>query len=395
MKKILLTIFVVIVVAITSVGVYYVASPLDAQEFSYEVIKDSIKASKAYIIREEEVYSADASGTLYNNVSDGERICANSLLTTIYHADISGDTLKTLKTVDKKILTETDKRNRITSYGIDSADPENTVAAIVKEIPEAAQKDNIGDIAQYKEMINNIRSGVETNEEDKLAALYAEKASIEESINSSKSEIRTNIAGVFTTYIDGLESFLKVPDIKTYTPSYIASLPQVENERLTNVSVDSGAPVCKVVNNHVWYLIMAVPEEKIAACEVGDSVTLTLDTIDSEEIDGEIYYKSEPEDGKVLVTVKCSNYLEGAFSYRETSAELIFESYRGYKVPVYAVRTDENGEKYVVCRSGAKEYKCYCTIDYTNVEEEYIIINSTPNASKKLEDVDQIVVGEK
>ena len=124
-------------------------------------------------------------------------------------------------------------------------------------------------------------------------------------------------------------------------------------------------------------------------------MSLKLDTIGNEEIDGKIYFISEDENGKTLLTVKCSEYVEGAFSYRITGAELIFKSYAGYKVPIYAIRTGENREKYVLCRSGAKEYKCYCTVDYTNPEEEYIIINSAPDAEYRLENMELVVIGEK
>ena len=88
-------------------------------------------------------------------------------------------------------------------------------------------------------------------------------------------------------------------------------------------------------------------------------------------------------------------YTEGAFSYRQTGVELIFKSHSGYKVPIYSIRTDENGKKYVLCRVGVKEYKCYCTVDYTNPDEEYIIINTAENSERKLENMELIVTGEK
>ncbi len=395
MKKIFLAIFIIIVVIITSLGVYYVSSPAKSQELQYETVKNSIKVEKAFVVRQEEVYYADASGTLYNNIDNGDRVASNSLLTTIYHADVSSDVLKTLKTVDKKIEKEQDKNNKISSYSIDFSDAESTVAAIVREISNTSNHDNISEIAEYKDIINSIRSGEELQKEDVLQKLYDEKAAMEESINSSKSEIRTNIAGVFTTYIDGLESFLVSENIKDYTPSYLESLPAPKTEKLTGVSVNTNAPICKVQNNHVWYLALSLPTQNLPECSVGTSVSLKLDSVSNEEIDGEIYFISEDENGKTLIAIKCANYVEGAFSQRESSTELIFKSHSGFKVPIYAIRTDENNKKYVLCRSGAKEYKCYCTVDYTNPEEEYIIINTAVGAEHRLEEMDQIIIGEK
>ena len=395
MKKILLWVFIAVVVLLTALGVYYVSSPAKAQDLTYETVKKSIKTEEAFFVREEKVYYSENSGTLYNNTSSGERVSANALLATVYHSDVSSDKLASLKTINKKIEDETEKNSRISSYGVDYSDQESTVAAIVDAIPALAQKDRISEIANYKTIINNLRSGTDTEDVDKLDMLYAEKADIELSMNSSKTELNTDMAGVFTTYIDGLESFLTAENIKEYTPSYFETLPEPENKRLSDSVVEAGAPVCKVQNNHVWYLSMILPTESLPECSEGTAVSLKLDTIGNEEIDGKIYFISEDENGKTLLTVKCSEYVEGAFSYRITGAELIFKSYAGYKVPIYAIRTGENREKYVLCRSGAKEYKCYCTVDYTNPEEEYIIINSAPDAEYRLENMELVVIGEK
>ena len=395
MKKILLSIFIIVVIIITALGVYYVSSPAKAEELTYETVKNSIKTEDAYFVREEKVYYSQNSGTLYNNTIAGERVSSNALLATVYHSNVSSDTLASLKTIDKKIADETEKQAGISSYGVDFSDTESTIAAIIDDIPNLAQKDRISEIANYKTMLNNLRSGSKSENVDKLDLLYAEKADIELSMNASKTEIRTDMAGVFTTYIDGLESFLTAENIKEYTPKYLDSIPTPKSMRLSDSAIEANAPICKIQNNHVWYLIMAVDTENVSEYGEGTEVSLKLDTIGNENIDGKIYFISEDENGKSLVAIKCSEYVEGAFSYRQTGAELIFKSYSGYKVPIYAIRTDENGQKYVLCRSGAKEYKCYCTVDYTNPEEEYIIINSSDNSERKLENMDLVVTGEK
>lgn len=395
MKKILLTVFIVIVTLVTSVGVYYVSSPARAQELLYTSIKSSIKTNNAYIVREEEVYYADASGTLYNNIENGERVAANSVLTTIYHSDISANTLKTLKTIDKKISKAQDKNKKLSAYSIDYSDAESTVAAIIKEIPQAAKDNNIRDIAEFKDLINSLRGSSEISHNDELNSLYTQKEEIENKINSSKSEVSTSISGVFTTYIDSLESVLRADDITSYTPSYIDALPKAKNQRLTDSVVAKNSPVGKVQNNHVWYMLFSTDTSALPELLKGQNLSIKFDAIKSGEIDATIHYISEDENGKTLVAAKCTSYVEGAFSYRTSSAELIFRENSGYKVPIYAIRTDDNGNKYVLCRRGANEYRCYCTIDYTNPEDEYILINSTKDAQHKLQDMKQVVIGEK
>lgn len=396
-KKILLTVFIAVIATVTALALYYVSAPVNTEELVYETVKHSVIAENAYIVRDEEVYYAESSGTLYNNVRDGERIAADSVLAVIYHADIEPETLKALRTVDKKILNQIEKQQEFTNYRLDGTDTESKIAAIIQDIPNAAKKNNIAGIAEYKNAINDLRLGIQTSDEERLNSLYEEKTAIEESISSEKSEVRTGISGVFTTYTDGLEGLLNAKDVKTYDIAYLNSLPQPVSERLTAISVQKGSPICKVVNNHVWYLVMAVPSDELEIYKEGTQVQMELAGMGGGvPVKGTIYSVSEAEeDGKRLAVIKCSSYLEGAFSYRVTKAELIFESYSGYKVPIHAIRTDAQGKKYVLCRSGSKEYGCYCTVDYTNTDEEYVIINSTQNAENKLERMERIILGEK
>ncbi len=394
-KKALLCVFVFIVIIATAAAVYYVSVPVNTLEHSYETVKKSINTKKAYIIRDEEIYFADTAGTLYNNVRDGERIKADSLLSTIYHTDISSETLKSLRTIDNKIEKQKESDGEFTDFRFDRTDTESRIMAIVDDIPNVVRRNDVLRIGKYKTMLNDIRKGKDISEEDVLEELYAQKAEIEQKINSSKTEIRTTKPGVFTTYTDGLEAFLKAEDINTYTVEYIDSLPAIINDRLTNTTVSEGEPIGKVVNNHKWYLLMSVPAQAIEGHKKGETVTVVLDAIGEDNIKGTIYNISEDEGENRLVAIKCSTYIEGAFSYRASSAELIFESYSGYKVPVYAIRTDKNGEKYVLASKGAQNYSCYCTVDYTNTQEDYVIINSLPNAQYKLENMERIIVGEK
>ncbi len=394
-KKALLCIFVFIVIIATAAAVYYVSVPVNTLEHSYETVKKSISAKRAYIIRDEEIYFADTAGTLYNNVRDGERIKADSLLATIYHTDISPETLKALRTIDNKIEKQKESDTEFTDFRFDRTDTESRVAAIVEDIPNVTRRNDVLRIGEYKKMINDIRSGNEISEQNILEELYAQKADIEQKINASKSEITTSKSGVFTTYTDGLEAFLKVDDIEGYTVEYINSLPGIVNDRLTSSTVKDGEPIGKVVNNHTWYLLMSVDAAQIEGHKKGESVTVVLDAIGEDNIKGTIYSISEEDGEDRLVAIKCWAYIEGAFSYRASSAELIFESYSGYKVPVYAIRTDKNGDKYVLASKGAQNYSCYCTVDYTNTQEDYVIINSLPNAQYKLENMERIIVGEK
>ena len=87
-----------------------------------------------------------------------------------------------------------------------------TVGSSPKSIFDDAAEKNITGISKQKNDINKLRSGEElTDENSRLSQLEAQKKAIEDRIGMNKNEIFTEISGIFTTDLDGLEAVLK-PD---------------------------------------------------------------------------------------------------------------------------------------------------------------------------------------
>ncbi len=394
-KKIVLGIFIAAALFFTIWGVNYVTSPLNSVDVATETVEHLVSDESAVIIREEQVYYSDISGTLYNNASDGERVAKDSLISTVFSGVISDENLNELRMIDKEIARRRANQSESTIYTADGADIESKIAGIIRDIAPAGEENDIMRISDYKEDINNLRSGVEISDEEVLDSLMLEKETVENRISTSKSEITAGMSGIFMTYIDGLESALKPEDIETYTVNSIKSLVIPEARRLADKTVEEGGAVCKIANNHIWYAAMAVPTAEIDMHEVGDAVTLRFNSIGGQTVQGEIYFISEnDENGSKLAVVRCPSYFEGAFSYRSTDIDMIFESYTGVRVPIYAIRSDDGGQ-YVAAMTGSTEYKCYCDILYTDTENEFVIIQSSDGAEAQLEDMDRIIIGER
>ncbi len=396
MKKIFLGIFIVIVLFFSIWGVYYVSSPINSTDAVLETVEYAINDKQAVIIREEEVYYSNISGTLYNHASEGDRVAKDSLICTVFGGSISDDKLNELRTLDKKIRHRRNKLRESTIYSIDGIDTESKVAGIIKDIGPAGEENDIVRISDYKDDLNNLRDGVEISDEDMLQSLVLEKDALESRISTSKSEITTEMAGVFTTYIDGLEEALLPESMENYTVEYIRGMTFSEPRKLTSKTAEADNAICKVVNNHIWYTAMVIPTEEADKHSVGDGVALRFNSIADHLVEGTIYRISEEdENGSKLVIIKCPSYFEGAFSYRAADIDLIFESYTGYKVPVHAIRSDDDGSQYVLGMIGSNEYKCYCEILYTDRDMEYIIVESTEDAQNKLNRMERIVLGER
>ena len=195
--------------------------------------------------------------------------------------------------------------------------------------------------------------------------------------------------------MDGYETMLVPSDIEQYDVAYFTSLSQSPQIRKISAQIDAGGEVCKIVNNHMWYVMMDIPADLMRERGKGDSVKLRFNNMADAVIKGTISSVSEEQNGRVVVTVKCSTYLESAFSYRLVDVDLIFESYDGYKIPIHAIRTEEDGKQKVIGINGGKQYDCYCDVLFTNTDGGYAIVDSTDDAVNKLSQMDRILVGER
>lgn len=396
MKKIFFGIFIAVVLFFSIWGIHYVASPINSTDAVLETVEYAINDKQAVIIREEEVYYSDIDGTLYNHASEGDRVAKDSPICTIFSGNISDDSLNELRTLDKKIRHRKSRLRESTIYGIDGIDTESKIAGIIKDIGPAGEDNDVVKISDYKEDLNNLRAGVEISDEDMLQSLIFEKEALETRISTNKSEISTEMSGVFTTYIDGLEEVLLPESMDGYTVEYIRSMTFSDPRKLTGKTVSADNAICKVVNNHIWYVAMVIPTDEADKHSEGESVSLRFNSIAGQLVKGTINRISEEnENGSKLVIIKCPSYFEGAFSYRAADIDLIFESYTGYKVPVHAIRSDDDGKQYVLGMIGSNEYKCYCDILYTERDMEYIIVESVEGAQNKLSRMERIVLGER
>lgn len=392
MKRFFAVVIFIAVAAMLGYGLKYVLTPVGTVD---AVVTDEEKSmsAKGVILREERVYYAKSPGTVYNNVSEGSRVSKDALISTVYGGSVNGDVLKELYNIDKKIEKESKKSN---SYASDYISPESEIASRTADIINAASENDIAAIMQYKDDINRLRRGEDISRVDRVEELQAQKKEREKSIGSDKTEIVTEISGVFTTYLDGLEGELRPDVVETYTPEYISGIDPGNREDKSKTVVNEGDPVCKVVNNHVWYVVAPVETWRLEKVEKNTPVKVRFKNMANEKIKGFIEYIGEDDgNGMSIVMVKCPFYFESAYSYRAADVDIIFEEYTGYKIPIHAVRTDENGRQSVIGEIGKTQYNCECKVLYSDTERSIAVVESTENAENKLSRMERIVVGER
>ena len=82
-KRGVLIILLITLAAILFYGYRYVNSPIKTKTAKLEQLEEII-TSDAFVIRNEAVYNAETSGTLYNYITDGARVAKNMQISTVY-----------------------------------------------------------------------------------------------------------------------------------------------------------------------------------------------------------------------------------------------------------------------------------------------------------------------
>lgn len=394
MKKFFATVLCLAVAVLAAYGIKYIMTPVTSQKTEYITQENSINTN-GFIIRDEWVMYSRSAGTVYHSVSEGERISKDGKIGVLFYGDVSEDSVKELVVVDSKIKSARAEESSYASLDQDETTVENSIYAQENAIIDVSRNNDIESIVKYKKNINSLRQNNGLSADKELESLNTQRTAILGNIGVAEEEITAQISGVFTTYVDGYEGQLVPSDIKNYDVRYFESLSQSPKVTKIENKVDAGGAVCKIVNNHMWYVMMNVPSEVMQDREKGDDVKLRFNNMADAVVGGSIYNISDEQDGRVIVTVKCPTYLENAFSYRLVDVDLIFESYTGYKIPIQAIHTEEDGSQKVIGIRENKQLDCYCDVLFTNADSGYAIVESKEDAQNKLSQMERILTGER
>lgn len=394
MKKSIAFILIVVICFCIFYGIRYVENPVETQTAISEIYENKIDTT-GYIVRTEQVYNAPATGMVYHYIQEGTRVGRGRVLSTVYTGDVSEETLQELNSINQKIA-ELENEGEATSYMTGGTNSEEDIENIKNNIIAAKSNRKIEKIATYKALINSIITGdAKSAKTSTLDELVVKKNSLEASLRSRKNDIYSQISGVFSKNVDSLESVLTPKNIETYKIADYDNLS--ENAKENKNSADSGQPVCKVVNNHEWYVMTTVTKEQAAELKVGKSVKMRFGYLPGVTASGKINYISTEEGNqdRRVVVIKFEEYREGVFSIRYSDMELILESYEGYRIPVSALRVTEDGKKGVLVKNVGTQVVKPCNVIYSDLAGQTVIITPVSGSKNLLREYDSIVIGEK
>lgn len=266
----------------------------------------------------------------------------------------------------------------------------------------------VGDYNQLEDQVRTLKStvlkrgyvygnGLGSEElAQKLNDLKSQYAALKQQTSSSTSSVRAPQSGVFSTLVDGYETAVTPQTVFQLTPSSLSAL-------LAGQGKESGGGMGKLITSTRWYFASALPTSVTERLKVGGTATLRFSGDFDQDIDMRVDQIGEAEGDKSVVVFSTDRYLSQTTLLRQQTAELIFNSWSGLRIPKQALRMEkstytdkETGQEVQNNRlgvyallGGRAEFK---TVEVVTEGDDYYVVRSTTDESDALRAGDEVIV---
>ena len=230
----------------------------------------------------------------------------------------------------------------------------------------------------------------------KLNDLKSQYAALKQQTSSSTSSVRAPQSGVFSTLVDGYETAVTPQTVFQLTPSSLSAL-------LAGQGKEAGGGMGKLITSTRWYFAAALPVSVAERLKEGSTATLRFSGDFDQDIDMRVDQVGQAEGDKSVVVFSTDRYLSQTTLLRQQTAELIFNSWSGLRIPKQALRMEkstytdkETGQEVQNNRlgvyallGGRAEFK---TVEVVTEGDDSYVVRSTTDESDALRAGDEVIV---
>ena len=228
-----------------------------------------------------------------------------------------------------------------------------------------------------------------------LQALKDRRAALGQQTSTATTQVTAAQSGTFSSLVDGYEGLLTPETALSLTPSRLAAL-------MAGDAQGDASAVGKLVTSNRCYFAAAIASEAAQRLREGGSATLRFTGDFSRDVDMTVEKIGEAEGDKTLVVFSSDRHLNETTLLRHLTAELIFSSYSGLRIPkesLHMIKFDgedpDTGETtqqsmlgvYVLV-SGRVELK---EADIVMEASDYYVVRSTSQSRTALRAGDKVI----
>lgn len=384
-------------------GLQYLGDPLTTTlAYNYQV-EEGMDLS-GYVVRREQVLADEASGLLRLQRSEGEKVSAGGTVALVYADQASLDRQREIDELSGRI----EQMQFAQEASLGSEVSLKLDAQIMRSLLDYRTELAAGRLDNAEEHKTELKSLVlkrdytYSDTEDlsgQIAELQSQLKELKAQAASSVRAVKAPVSGVYSAVVDGYETVLTPGLLADMTPSQLNALRA--DDTLTS---QTG----KLILGDSWYYAVTMSADQAKALQ-DNSGTMTLRFAKGVEQDQTVtlYAVGPEEQGRVVVTFRGEYNMAQVTLLRRQSAQLIWRTVTGIRVPNEALRAantkvDQEGNRTTVESLGV-----YCVVGmearFKPVEvlysgDGFVLVRSTAASdqeSLRLRPGDEIIISAK
>lgn len=369
--------------------------------YSY-TLNDSIQ-TEGLIIRQEQVLSG-GQGIVDVTRGEGEQVGINQTVALIYRDDQARQSQEQQEALRLEITQ--------LQYALGQGEDVSSAAKLNDDILNAMVSLRVAstqqDFSDLEDQVLEVKGKVLRREytysdeltTDSLSARLQElQTQYQTLINQSYSaitQVTAPVSGTFSTLVDGYEGLINLESAMNLTPQALTDL-------MNQTPTGDSTAVGKLISSNRWYFAAVVTQEEGERLEQAGTLTLRFAGDFTKEVSMKVEKVNQDEQGQAVVILSSDRYLEQTTLLRRETAELIFNSRTGLRVPKSALRMvittsedEETGETvetdtlgvYVVT-AGRAEFK---PVTILTEGDDFYVVQSVRDDKKALRAGDEVIV---
>ncbi|MCC8182662.1 MAG: hypothetical protein LIO45_06800 [Clostridiales bacterium] len=338
----------------------------------YSYTSESTLPSTGYVVREETVLS-DGGDLMEIVVAEGENVASGGVVARIYS---SQEALEQHQELDR-LLEELERLEYLQSNGTEESDAMKLNSQIVDAITALKSSVSAGDLDNLSEQVGELENLIfqrdytissDSSLSAEISALNSQIYSLENATESATSIVRTSVSGIFSAMVDGYESCLTPSILDGLTPESLRAAAAVQEE-------PSGQATGKIITSFDWYYAAIMDKNVSKYLSTGDTVTINFDgSAGGQEMTVQSISTAN-EDGEVAVVFYSNRNLSSTTLLREEEADVVYGTYTGLRVPMKALRIDQETGAYGVYRVTGGQAK-WVEVELLYTGSDYYLVRS-------------------
>ncbi len=384
-------------------GLQYLGDPL-ATTLAYNYQVEEGMDLSGYVVRREQVLADGASGLLRLQRSEGEKVGAGGTVALVYADQTSLDRQREIDELSGRI----EQLQFAQEASLGSEVSLKLDAQIMRSLLDYRAELAAGRLDNAEEHETELKSLVlkrdytYSDTEDlsgQIAELQSQLKELKAQAASSVRAVKAPVSGVYSAVVDGYETVLTPGLLADMTPSQLNALQA--DDTLTS---QTG----KLILGDSWYYAVTMSADQAKALrDSGGTMTLRFAKGVEQDQTVTLYAVGPEEQGRVVVTFRGEYNMAQVTLLRRQSAQLIWRTVAGIRVPHEALRAantkvDQEGNRTTVESLGV-----YCVVGmearFKPVEvlysgDGFVLVRSTAASdqeSLRLRPGDEIIISAK